>query len=152
MEQFRANMTKRQQQLVKTSFRKAEHLSHIIALCFYKRLFELDPSLRLLFHTEIEAQSKKLMQALSMIAEGIDSLPELVPAIESLGRRHVHYGVKAEHYATVGEALLWSFDQTLGADFTVEVRTAWATAFYLIADTMTQAAAAVKVSGESIGG
>jgi len=139
-------MTKRQQQLVKTSFRKAEHLSQIVALCFYRRLFELDPSLRQLFHTEIEAQSKKLMQALTMIAEGIDSLPELVPAIESLGRRHVHYGVKAEHYATVGEALLWSLDQTLGAEFTVEVRTAWATAFYLLADVMKQAATEVKIS------
>jgi len=142
----RTNMTKRQQQLVKTSFRKAEHLSQIIALCFYKRLFELDPSLRQLFHTEIEAQSKKLMQALSMIAEGMDSLPEVVPAIESLGRRHVYYGVKDEHYATVGEALLWSLDQTLGAEFTVEVRMAWATAFYLLADVMKRAAATVRLS------
>src|SRR6266496_5981373 len=131
-------MTKVQKQLVKSSFRDAERVGPIVALCFYKRLFELDPSLRQLFHTDIEAQSKKLMQALSMIAEGIDSLPELIPAVESLGRRHVHYGVKAEHYATVGEALLWSLDQTLGAEFTVEVRTAWATAFYVLADTMQQ--------------
>jgi hemoglobin-like flavoprotein len=31
--------------------------------------------------------------------------------------RHVSYGVKAAHYATAGEALLWTFDQRLGSAF-----------------------------------
>ena len=140
-------LTTKQQRLVKASFRKVERISDIAALSFYQRLFVLDPSLRALFHADIEAQSKKLMQALKMVAEGIDRLPELLPAIESLGRRHLHYGVKDEHYATVGKALLWSLEQALGQDFTEEAA-AWAAAFELLAITMKRAAATAGPVGD----
>ncbi len=144
-------MTKEQKQLVRTSFSKLEHISQIVALAFYRRLFELDPSLRALFHGDIEQQGRKLMQALKMVVESLDCLPELLPAVESLGRRHVHYGVKDEHYDTVGQALLWSLQQSLGPDFTEEARLAWAAAFALLASTMKKAAATVKpVASESL--
>jgi hemoglobin-like flavoprotein len=35
-------------------------------------------------------------------------LDQIVPAVQALGRRHAGYGVREPHYATVGEALLWS--------------------------------------------
>ena len=137
-------MTNEQQQLIKSSFREVERLGVIVALCFYQRLFELDPSLRALFHTDIEEQSKKLLQALKMVSDGIHRLPEVLPAIESLGRRHVRYGVKDKDYETVGQALLWTLEESLGADFTGEVRVAWAAAFDLVAAAMKRAAKMVK--------
>ena len=137
-------MTKEQKQLVRMSFSKLEHTSQIVALSFYRRLFEPDPSLRGLFHVDIEQQSAKLMLALKMVVESLDCLAELLPAVESLGRRHVHYGVKDEHYDTVGQALLWSLQQSLGPTFTEEARLSWAAAFDLLASTMKKAAATVK--------
>jgi hemoglobin-like flavoprotein len=137
-------ITEEQQQLVRTSFGKIEHLGHLVALSFYRRLFEMDPSLRGLFRGDIEQQSKKLMQALKMIAGGLERLPELLPMLESLGRRHVDYGVRDEHYDTVGEALLWSLAESLGPTFTRQTHLAWANAYHLLATTMKQAAAGVK--------
>jgi hemoglobin-like flavoprotein len=139
-------MTKAQQQLVKSSFREVERVGLIVALCFYQKLFELDPSLRRLFHTDIEEQGKKLLQALKIVSDGIDRLPEVLPAIESLGRRHVHYGVKDKDYETVGQALLWTLKESLGANFTGEVGAAWAAAFELMATVMKRAAKSAKCS------
>lgn len=38
-------------------------------------------------------------------------------ALQELGRRHVGYGVLPRHYATVGDALLWTLKRGLGQDF-----------------------------------
>ena len=43
------------------------------------------------------------------------------------------FGVKAEHYAPVGEALLWTLGQGLGDGFTPEVKQAWTTAYTTLA-------------------
>jgi hemoglobin-like flavoprotein len=61
--------------------------------------------------------------------------------VEALGRRHVGYGVRDEHYSTVGEALIWTLAQGLGDAFTSEVREAWAAAYSWLAFTMQRAAA-----------
>ena len=51
-----------------------------------------------------------------------------------------HYGVTAEHYAIVGEALLWTLGEAFGEAFTDEVKGAWATAYGIVADTAIAAA------------
>jgi hemoglobin-like flavoprotein len=68
-------------------------------------------------------------------------LGRLVPVVQDLGRRHVGYGVKDEHYATVGTALLWTLEKGLGDAFTTEVKEAWTTVYTLLATTMKNAAA-----------
>ena len=49
--------------------------------------------------------------------------------MQALGRRHAGYGVRPEHYDTVGAALLWTLEQGLGDAFTDDVRAAWAEAY-----------------------
>jgi hemoglobin-like flavoprotein len=61
--------------------------------------------------------------------------------VQQLGVRHIAYGVKDEHYDTVGAALLWTLDAGLGDAFTDDVKDAWATVYGLLADTMKAAAA-----------
>jgi hemoglobin-like flavoprotein len=53
--------------------------------------------------------------------------------------------VKAEHYDTVGGALLWTLDAGLGPAFTPEVKEAWTSAYTLLATVMKEAAEAVAV-------
>lgn len=68
----------------------------------------------------------------------------MVPIIQDMGRRHVGYGVKPQHYDTVGEALLWTLDTGLGPAFTPEVKAAWTSAYTLLATVMKEAAEAVE--------
>jgi hemoglobin-like flavoprotein len=110
------------------------------AALFYGKLFELDPALKPLFTSDLREQGKKLMQMITVAVRGLGNLDALVPAVQELGRRHVAYGVKREHYDTVGTALLWTLEQGLGAAFTPEVRDAWATVYGLLATTMQAAA------------
>jgi nitric oxide dioxygenase len=72
---------------------------------------------------------------------GLSRPEQILPAVEELGRRHADYGVRTEHYATVGAALLWTLQAGLGEHFTPEVREAWASAYLLLSSTMQRAAA-----------
>lgn len=103
-----------------------------VAQLFYERLFEIDPSLRALFQTDPVVRRRKLMDALEFIVAHVDRPDDLVPMLAALGQRHVGYGVRAEHYAVAGEALLWTLDEGVGALRTPEAREAWVAAYELI--------------------
>jgi hemoglobin-like flavoprotein len=126
--------------LVQTSFAQVTRISDQAADMFYNRLFEIDPSLRGLFRSDIKEQGRKLMQMLAVAVNGLDHLDSIIPAVQDLGRRHIVYGVKAADYQTVGAALLWTLEQGLGDAFTPEVEAAWAAAYTLLADTASKAA------------
>jgi nitric oxide dioxygenase len=48
----------------------------------------------------------------------------------------VSYGVTAEHYGTVGDALLWTLEQGLGEAFGPATREAWLEAYGALSDAM----------------
>jgi len=133
-------MTTNQKLLVKETFAQVGPIADTAAGLFYGRLFEMDPSLRPLFTTDIREQGKKLMQMIGFCVSKLDALEELVPAVKELGRKHAGYGVEEEDYATVGGALLWTLEQGLGAAFTPEVEAAWTTVYQLLAATMMEGA------------
>jgi hemoglobin-like flavoprotein len=83
-----------------------------------------------------------LAQALNFIVKGIDRPAQLRGAVEAMGQRHAGFGVREEHYVTVGHALLWTLEKGLGNAFTSEVRDAWAAAYGWLAFTMRRGAAA----------
>lgn len=122
--------------LVKTTFQKVAPNADRAAVIFYARLFELDPSLRELFHGDMGGQGRKLMHMLGLAVDGLDRLEALAPIIRHLGMRHAGYHVKERHYETVGTALLWTLEKGLGADFTASVRDAWTKVYWLLAETM----------------
>ena len=125
-----------QKELVQTSFAQIRPIAEAAAALFYRRLFELDPTLRPLFKGDLEEQGRKLMDMLGLAVKGLDRPEALMPVLATLGRRHAGYGVKESHYETVGEALLWTLEQGLGPGFTPEIREAWTTVYKLVADTM----------------
>ena len=131
--------------LVQRSFDQVRPILEDAALLFYERLFELDPSLRSLFRSSREAPAQKLAQALTVVVKGLENPAQLRGAIEALGRRHAGYGVRDEHYTTVGEALIWTLERGLGRAFTPEVRAAWVDAYGWLAFVMKEASAAVTI-------
>jgi len=129
-------MTSTQIQLIRQSFAQVAPISEAAAALFYQRLFELDPGLRRLFPASLEEQGRKLMQMLGAAVGLLDKPDTLIPVLQNLGRRHAGYGVKDEHYLTVGSALLWTLEQGLGAAFKPEVCEAWAAMYDVVASTM----------------
>jgi len=134
-------MTPNEIRLIRESWTGVEPIADTAASLFYGQLFELDPAIQRLFRrTEMAAQRKILMQTLTVVVKSLDKLDQIVPAVQALGRRHAGYGVREAHYATVGEALLWTLEQGLGDTFTPDVRSAWATAYGTLAAVMIEAA------------
>ena len=133
-------MTPDQIALVQSSFWQVVPNAATAADLFYDRLFEIAPHLRPMFPADLTGQKKKLMAALGTAVTSLGRLDALVPTLRALGRRHAGYGVKPQHYASVGSALMWTLEKGLGAAFTPAVRDAWATAYILIWTTMSNAA------------
>jgi hemoglobin-like flavoprotein len=133
-------MTPEEKKLVQESFAKVAPIAEQAAALFYKNLFAMDPSLKPLFRGDMAEQGKKLMKMIATAVNGLDKLDAIVPAVQDLARRHVAYGVKPEHYNTVGSALLQTLEQGLGAAFTPAVKQAWATVYGVLATTMKDAA------------
>lgn len=125
--------------LVQSTFQQVVPIAGTAASLFYTKLFELDPSLRPLFKSDITEQGKKLMQMIGVAVNGLNNLDALVPAVEQLGARHVGYGVQDSHYDTVGTALLWTLNKGLAEDFTPEVEAALTEVYTLLAGVMKEA-------------
>ena len=134
--------------LLRRSFNRIAPQSGIAAMIFYRNLFTLDPSLRSLFHTTIELQGRKFMDSLEYTVASLENPRALIPALEAMGRRHVTYGTKPGHYATLVKALLQTLGECLENEFTPEVETAWRRALEFVAETMQRGAAHVHALTE----
>lgn len=132
--------------LVQQSFSKVLPISEAAAGLFYLRLFQLDPSLEQLFKGDMKQQGRMLMNMIQTAVQSLSRLDQIVPAVQALGRRHAGYGVRKEHYSTVGEALLWTLERGLGKDFDVQTREAWTQVYGTLAGVMQQAADEVPMA------
>jgi len=127
-------------QLVKESFDLVEPIAPQAAELFYANLFALDPSLQKMFKSDMVAQGEQLMKMIGQAVGLLDKPQTLIPVLQSLGRRHADYGVRDEHYDTVGAALLSTLEQGTGVAFTLEVREAWIDVYGVVSQTMKEAA------------
>jgi hemoglobin-like flavoprotein len=137
--------------VVRQNFFVMQSQAAISSLVFYRNLFTLDPSLRPLFHTNIETQGRKLMEALDFTVATLENPAGLVPVLESMGRRHLSYGTRNEHYVTVTAAMLKTLREILGSQFTLQAEAAWTAALTFITETMIRGADSVQsVTGEAV--
>lgn len=124
-----ANMTPEQVALIQRSFAKVAPIAGEAAALFYGRLFEIAPEVRPLFLGDMKEQGRKLMGTLAVVVNGLTNLESVLPAASALAKKHVHYGVKAEHYGPVGVALLWTLERGLGTEWTSDLAAAWTAAY-----------------------
>jgi hemoglobin-like flavoprotein len=129
-------MTPQQKYHIRKSFGALDPHGAIPGLVFYRRLFELDPSLRRLFKGDIEVQSAKLLDMLGVLISHLERTSLLEAELRLMGQRHATYGVETQHYETVGKALLGMLGEVLGKEFTPEVREAWTALYAAVADAM----------------
>jgi hemoglobin-like flavoprotein len=133
-------MTAREVTLVQESFRKVLPNTEQVAAIFYARLFEIEPAVRGLFNGDMQEQGKKLFQMLALAVGSLECFESVSPFLRQLGARHTSYGVRDEHYSSVGVALLWTLERGLGSAFTPEVKHAWTALYAAIANTMLEGA------------
>ena len=134
-------MTPEQVHLVESSFTSLGPRSSELARLFYLRLFDAEPSLHTMFSESPAEQEALFATELAALVRSITRYDAFVTRTRELGARHVSYGVTYAHYDTAGAVLLEALADTLGADFTEELRDAWRLAFDLVAETMMQGAA-----------
>jgi len=134
------SMTPRQVAIVQSTFRSVQPMGTTAAELFYERLFQIEPTASALFKGDLKQQGRRFMQVLAVAVGGLSSMSTLVPIIQQLGARHASYGVRAEHYDAVRQALLWTLALILQDGYTAEVRAAWATAYAMLAGVMKEAA------------
>lgn len=125
---------------VQSSFASVTPMAPAVADMFYNRLFELDPSLKDLFDIDMEQQGAKLMKMIAIAVNGLDNLQATLSVVRALGERHATYGVKDTHYATMGEALIWTLETGLGDAFSQEDKQAWTEIYSTLASIMIEAA------------
>lgn len=139
-------MTPEQIDLVQSSWAKVAPIANQAADIFYGHLFENNPGVRPIFSEDMSEQKKALMGMLAVAVNGLKKLDTILPAVQDLGRRHVAYGTKPEHYPAVGASLLYTLGTGLGDDFTPEVKDAWTAAYTTLADVMISAAQAEQAN------
>ncbi len=136
-------MTPRQVEIVQSSWtrllKSSDTAAEDVAKQFYDKLFDLEPSLSIMFRGDMKEQGRRLVAMISFAVQGLMRLEAIVPGVQALGRRHAGYGVEDRHYTMVAIALLWTLGQRLGEGFTDDVREAWANAYGVVANTMRDA-------------
>jgi len=116
-------------------------VSDTAAELFDNHLFETDPTTNALFKGDMKVQGRMFMKMITATVNDLNDIDALIPAVQELGRRHGDYDVQEVHYGSVGSALLWTLEQSLGDSFTPKVKTAWAETYMLLAGVMQDAAA-----------
>lgn len=129
-------MTPQQVTLVQDSFAKVVPIADQAAEIFYGRLFEIAPQVKPLFKGDMATQRRALMGTLAVVVNGLTNLPSILPAASALAKKHVGYGVKAEHYPVVGSALLWTLEKGLADAWTPDVAAAWTDAYGVLSGFM----------------
>jgi hemoglobin-like flavoprotein len=123
--------------LLEKSFAQIQPQAAAFSQNFHQHLFADNPDVEAMFaDLSLELMEKKLMASLALIVENLHNPDALAHALLSLGAYHVTKGTVKEHYPLVGKALLLSFQDFLGDDWTPTVAKAWKEAFHLIANIM----------------
>lgn len=124
-------------QIVKSTAPILQEHGEALTRHFYKRMFSHNPEVAPFFnpaHQNAGGQQRALAGAITAYAANIDNLEVLGGAVELIAQKHASLMIKPEHYPIVGENLLASIREVLGAGATDDIITAWAEAYGFLAD------------------
>ena len=125
--------------LVRRSFDAMWPVRKELAGAFYDRFFKLDPNARRLFPNDMERLHLKLMDAIAAIVGALDDRELLHGIVNETGRHHAQLGAQPSHFASFGDALIWSLERQFGPAFTPDVKQAWVTLYAAVQAEMIRA-------------
>jgi nitric oxide dioxygenase len=132
-------MTSHQIKMVQHSWEKIKPAMQATGELFYHKLFERAPQIRHLFKEDVSEQAGRLTYMLTYIVGRLDKLDTILEDVQRLAIRHNKYGAEPEHYAIVGECLLATLEEGLGAGWNNQLKEAWASAYAILSDAMIRA-------------
>ena len=122
---------------LETSFDLVAPRGEELVEIFYARLFAAAPAVRPLFAgTDLRRQRSMLLGALVLLRKSLRNLDAIVPTLRELGRRHVGYGARPEHYPVVAAVLIASLAEVAGPAWRPEYERAWSAALDVVAGAM----------------
>lgn len=133
-------LTTRQKKLIRETYVYIARREYSTGEMFYQRLFEIAPELRPLFPGEMKEMRLRFIQTIGSVVAGLETRQDVTSNVEQLGKRHVGYGVRQEHYRIFGEAFIWAIEHALGDRFTPEVKEAWQALYDALAGIITRSA------------
>lgn len=140
-------LTAEQRAIVQSTVPLLESGGEALITHFYQRLLGEHPEVRALFnstHQQSGAQPRALAFSVLMYAKHIDRLENLGDLPAQIVNKHVALQVQPEHYPIVGQCLLSSIREVLGAEIATDaVIDAWAAAYQQLADILIGAEAQV---------
>jgi hemoglobin-like flavoprotein len=102
---------------------------------FYDILFTGHPELRPMFHRSSPgAQNKMFAQKLTAIVDHLDDPAWLERELSALAASHASYGVTAEMYGWVGDALIATLREACGDAWSDDAERAWRKAYGSLAE------------------
>jgi NAD(P)H-flavin reductase/hemoglobin-like flavoprotein len=126
--------------LIKSSFALVEPLADEALTYFCGRLFSCSPHLRGMFPAVLDSHCQRMFRSITRIVWTLDNPSALRTYLTQLSRAHRKYGVTAEHYAAMADALLATIAAFTGAAWTGQTQAAWAAVLDLATQTMINAA------------
>ena len=127
--------------IVQQSWKNVLPIREEAAALFYRRLFELDPSLRRQLKGDVAEQSRKWAAIMSIAVANLERPFILLPTLYTLGAQQEKNGIQEHHYDLVGIALIDALQRVLGEAFTPEIKAAWADGYRVIANVLKTAGA-----------
>ena len=136
------SVTAAEAEMLRASFHDLRKNMAPASVAFYEALFAKAPELRKMFRDDIAGQGMRFMTTLGAILTGIEHSGSDDARIATLGQGHRLMGVKPEHFAPMGAALIETLQGELGNAFTPELKTAWEKAYSQIAESIIAASRA----------
>lgn len=119
-----------QQNCLQEGLSKIESRKEGFATRFYENLFLLRPDVQPLFEkTDMQKQQQMLISALFLIVRNAQNPSLFTMVLHNLGERHIGYGTVGHCFPDMAQALVKTFSEFIGPDWTIEQERAWLTAF-----------------------
>ncbi|MGC1954590.1 MAG: globin domain-containing protein [Gammaproteobacteria bacterium] len=96
---------------------------------FYQRFFERFPEYKKFFPGSMDAQMKKMVRTISLVARVAESTSVVEPHIERVGDHHRSYGLQREDLQNFKTVFIEVLGEEYGHDWTAEHAQAWHQAF-----------------------
>ncbi|TCL62226.1 adenylate/guanylate cyclase domain-containing protein [Rhizobium sp. BK251] len=109
---------------------------------FYANLFAIRPELEQLFVNGTRAQGAMLSHMLRSVVSGLERRKHVTIGLQTMGRKHVGYGVELDHYGTFKAAMLKTISDIMGVGLTPEIEASWSATLDVVLGLMKEGAGA----------
>ena len=106
---------------------------------FYGLMFRTHPEVRSLFPEDMTDQKKKIVASLVLVVQNLRKPENLREPLLEMGRRHIGYQVKPEHYPVVRDVLVETMSEMAGEHWSEQLTIDWRGALDFVASVMLEA-------------